>query len=250
MNQQPIEKSIFREDGQLEIVGDPWLTIQGEGPYAGVRAVFVRLAGCNLQCPLCDTDYTSNQRLMTVDDLSKEVIDIIDRASSYHQDYFLVVLTGGEPFRQNILPFLKKVVNSGHPEVVVQIETNGTLFPYDYDDKDDGWFYSNENLFVVCSPKTPVINRIMADSVINAYKYVIQAGYVDENGLPSSVLGVPISPYREDIKHKSFVTPVYVQPLDQQDPVLNEANTQAAIDSCLKHGYVFCPQLHKGIGLK
>ena len=30
-------------------------TIQGEGPYCGHPAVFIRLAGCNLQCPGCDT---------------------------------------------------------------------------------------------------------------------------------------------------------------------------------------------------
>jgi len=50
MNQQPIEKQFLHPKGDLE-VHSIFLTIQGEGPFTGQRAVFVRLAGCNLQCP-------------------------------------------------------------------------------------------------------------------------------------------------------------------------------------------------------
>ena len=79
--------------GDVEIV-DIWKTIQGEGPLAGCPSVFIRLAGCNLRCPWCDTDYTSNRKLWR----ASEVVELVRaiRPSG------LVVLTGGEPFRQDI----------------------------------------------------------------------------------------------------------------------------------------------------
>ena len=32
--------------------------LQGDGPLLGVPAIFIRLRGCNLACPLCDTNYS------------------------------------------------------------------------------------------------------------------------------------------------------------------------------------------------
>jgi len=94
-NIQPIEKSVFDEEGRLNVV-KVWSTIQGEGPFTGTPAVFVRLAGCNLQCPLCDTNYTTNRKLRS----AEEVADLVQ---SEHSKTSLVVLTGGEPFRQNVM---------------------------------------------------------------------------------------------------------------------------------------------------
>jgi len=72
LNQQLAEKRVERQDGALEII-DIFPTIQGEGPFAGEPAIFVRLAGCVLQCPLCDTDYTSGRRLISIPSLTEEI---------------------------------------------------------------------------------------------------------------------------------------------------------------------------------
>ena len=47
-------------------------SIQGEGMWTGTPAVFVRLAGCNLACDFCDTDY-STKFFASVDEVVEKV---------------------------------------------------------------------------------------------------------------------------------------------------------------------------------
>lgn len=231
LNQQPPEKPVAREDGALEVV-DVWLTIQGEGPYLGTPAVFVRTAGCNFQCPQCDTEYTLGRRLEAADDLVTEV------RGAGRDVVRLCVLTGGEPFRQRCSPFVRALLAEGW---TVQVETNGTLW-----DPDLPW--GSPRLCVVCSPKAGSVNKQLAPWV-NAYKYVLSADDAEPDGLPATALG-GVRPARPHGWCPGGPGPaVYVQPLDEQDPARNQAHTDAAVASCLKHGFKLCLQLHKIVGL-
>lgn len=227
MNTQPAEKKIFSENGDLE-VHSIFKTIQGEGPFSGHRAIFLRLAGCNLQCPLCDTDYTSGREFLSVQNILSRINDLCKEQS------YLVVITGGEPFRQNIYPIASALLSNGYR---VQVETNGSL----YQDLPMG-------VTIVCSPKTGIVHTALAMD-INAYKYVLHADEVCADGLPLRALNHPVN-VQLARPPKFFRGPVYLQPVDVGDEVENKRHLVAVLRSVLKHGHTLCLQTHKIVGLE
>jgi 7-carboxy-7-deazaguanine synthase len=239
MNNQAIEK----QDLQSETlqVNSIFYTIQGEGPFAGRAAIFIRLAGCNLQCPLCDTEYTERKG-MTVGQVEDAIADILTHKTNQDRTLgdkpntrFLVVITGGEPFRQSLEKLVGMLLSIG---AQVQIETNGTLYqslPYD-------------RITVICSPKTGALNKALLPH-ISAFKYVLQAGDIADDGLPIHALGHPNSgmvyrPTKDDIR------PIYVQPADEHKLIKNSANQHMTVKSAMRNNYIFCLQVHKQIGVE
>lgn len=228
-NSQPTEP-VQRDSHTLQ-VHSIFKTIQGEGPFAGRPAIFLRLAGCNIQCPWCDTDYTSTREVLDVPTIVERINELIgdDRVH-------LVVITGGEPFRQSLGPVVRELVYN--QSLQVQIETNGTLYDPDLD----------YNLaIVVCSPKGARIHPQLVDHLAAVKIVVSEADWNAEQelaarpqGLPSSHLG-----HKHQLREIPRKVPVYVQPLDTQDPEENRRHTQAAIQIALAYGYTFCLQVHK-----
>lgn len=236
LNTQPTEKQVIRDNGALDVV-DVWSTLQGEGPFAGVPAVFVRLAGCNLKCPACDTDYTTNREIYTPSELIEIVHSFGPATRPKFRGLGLAVITGGEPFRQSCGPFVRALLIAGFR---VQFETNGTL----YDPSMEDWWNS---VTVVCSPKSGTVNPKLVKH-ISVMKYVLRDGEVDElDGLPTSALMNGVRPFRHP--HLQFGRDIYLQPCDEQDEVANKRNTEATIRSCQEFGYTFCLQVHKVLGL-
>lgn len=229
MNHQPPEKQNL-DIGLVLDVHSIFKTIQGEGPFTGQRSIFIRLAGCNLQCPMCDTDYTSDRRFLSV----SQIIDMVNDHAHIHS--YLVVITGGEPFRQNIKHLVEVLLANGHQ---VQIETNGTLYqelPYD-------------QITVVCSPKTGNINRQLLPH-IDAFKYVLHADQVSEDdGLPFRALEHPAHP-RLARPPKGYAGRIYVQPTDEGNLEKNSQHLSAAINSSMEYGYTLCLQTHKIINME
>jgi organic radical activating enzyme len=92
-------------------------SVQGEGTWTGTPAVFVRLAGCNLSCAFCDTDY-SLKFIASVD-------EVVARVRAEGGDCPMVILTGGEPLAQAGTPALIEALRADGRRV--HIESNGTM---------------------------------------------------------------------------------------------------------------------------
>src|SRR3954454_17936401 len=92
-------------------------SVQGESSFAGLPCIFVRLAGCNLRCSWCDSEYTfSGDKPFTQD----EIVAQIEALAPCR----LVEFTGGEPMLQarELLPLMDHLLAEGY---TVMIETSG-----------------------------------------------------------------------------------------------------------------------------
>lgn len=103
-------------------------TVQGEGPSAGQRAVFIRLLRCNLTCRACDTPYTWDKTRFDLEAEGRPVSGEELLAWALDQDVELVVITGGEPLLQQctLVPVVSALAAAGRR---VEVETNGTIAP-------------------------------------------------------------------------------------------------------------------------
>ena len=207
-------------DGSSLKVTEIFETIQGEGPLAGRAALFIRLSGCNLACSFCDTEFDSYE--------VKNLPEILSRAKPLSDKIRLVVITGGEPMRQNIAPLCDELISLGFE---VQVETNGTIYRK-----------LHPEVMFVCSPKFEGDVRYKIDPRFFAhrfhYKFLIRA---DEQR---------VTQYYEQFtsstcKNKS----IYLQPMDEYDDGKNALNLAHTLKLVMDGGFSLSLQLHKILGV-
>ena len=121
-------------------VKEMFLTLQGEGLQAGMRAVFLRFAGCNLwsgreedrataDCRFCDTDFVGidgdgGGRFADANALADRVLALWNQGLADDRGSPLAVITGGEPMLQLDAPLVAALRARGFR---IAIETNGTI---------------------------------------------------------------------------------------------------------------------------
>lgn len=125
-----VGKKYFADAGDKLFVTSIFYTMQGEGPYRGMPALFVRLAKCNLGCSWCDAFFDDGD-WMTVEEVV--LAGVLEVEKYYNNnipegiwDRMVFVLTGGEPSLQNIKPLLEF---ASEKFGATQIESNGVFAP-------------------------------------------------------------------------------------------------------------------------
>lgn len=102
-------------------VVETFISINGEGQHAGELALFIRFAGCNLNCNYCDTRW-ANQPDVVYQEMTETEIKALVADSGVRN----VTLTGGEPLLQPGMYQLLETVGS-LTDIRIEIETNGSV---------------------------------------------------------------------------------------------------------------------------
>ncbi|MEA5467009.1 7-carboxy-7-deazaguanine synthase QueE [Leptothoe sp. PORK10 BA2] len=91
-------------------------SVQGEGLWTGVSAFFIRLAGCDVGCPWCDTKISWS----TKPHGEVAITDLVQQAQAAQP--FMVVITGGEPLMHDLTPLTQALKQAG---LRLHLETSG-----------------------------------------------------------------------------------------------------------------------------
>ncbi|PKH01382.1 7-carboxy-7-deazaguanine synthase QueE [Psychromonas sp. MB-3u-54] len=213
-------------------INEVFESLQGEGTYTGKPSIFIRLQGCPVGCPWCDTKHTWNVSLDK--EISKEIFitkniesdswchfgekQIVELFKERGYQSKHIVITGGEPCMYDLTMLCTRFENEGYS---CQVETSGT---FDIN--------VTENCWVTLSPKINMKGgyKVLSSSYKKAseIKYPIaRESHVDE--LKKLIIENDLS-----------TMPIYLQPIS-----MGSKATKLAIASCIENNWRLSVQLHK-----
>ncbi len=192
-------------------------TVQGEGFWTGTLVDFIRLAGCPVRCPWCDTGYANGGEGLPA--VPRSIAQLLAQLQSPR-----VVITGGEPFIHRDLPELVAALLEAGKQV--SIETSGAY-----------WQDISPQAWITLSPKEHINPKYPVQEIFwtraNEIKLVVSTG--------------------EEVNfyHKYLVNnvdiPVFVQPEWNS----KESGIPIILELLKKHpNYKLSLQTHKFIGVQ
>ena len=219
-------------------INEVFESLQGEGSFTGLPSIFVRLQGCPVGCPWCDTQHTwsinpdkesSAEEVMAQNfeseswfSQSPEQLLALFSRSNYVAKH--VVITGGEPCLYDLLPITSLLIEKGFS---VQIETSGT---YKILAHDDTW--------VTVSPKVDMPGK----------KPVLEEAVKRANEIKHPVA---MEKHIEELDKVLAMLPEGTQPLVYLQPISQQARaTQLAIKTCIARNWRLSLQTHKYLGIE
>lgn len=219
-------------------VNEVFETIQGEGVFTGVAAIFLRLQGCPVGCPWCDTKHTWEKRdsdivsttqiiAKTGDSPAWAQMSVDEVLTLFAERGFTarhVVITGGEPCMYDLTELTTRLHEEGYQ---TQIETSGT-FPVQ----------ASEQTWVTLSPKLdmPGGYEVRADAMARANEIkhpVAMEKHIE--ALDALLERCPVKPG----------TTICLQPISQRPRA-----TELAIKICRQRNWRLSVQLHKYLAIE
>lgn len=217
-------------------VNEVFNTIQGEATWTGTPSHFIRLQGCAVGCPWCDTKHTwtldAAQQRPFADILAKQedsptyalatIPELVADALASRLDH--VVITGGEPCYYDLRPLTDSLIAA---RLTVQIETSGTspirVHP-------DAW--------VTLSPKIDMPGGLTV---------------LDQSWLRANEIKMPVGSQRHvhhlgtELMYRDVRADaqIWLQPLS-----MSAKATQLCIAACLANNWRLSVQTHKVISVR
>jgi 7-carboxy-7-deazaguanine synthase len=218
-------------------VNDLYAAIQGEGCLAGTAMVLVRLHGCGVGCPFCDTKETwRRDRARRVEGPSLALgtspawcevgpIEIAAEARWHYPGPRWALVTGGEPAEQALGPLCAALHDAGFK---VALETSGTAAGYRGAALD--WFCLSPKLGM------PGCRAVLPDALEAAdeIKHVVGRA-ADVAALDELLQGVRLKE----------ACAICLQPMS-----LNERATELCTRTVLERGWRLSLQTHRLLGLR
>lgn len=220
-------------------VNDLYHAIQGEGGLAGTPMLLLRLHGCAVGCPWCDTKETWTpdpaQRVATLAEATRtpgawvqmidhEIVREIEALTVAEQ---WVMLTGGEPAEQPINPLIRQIREAGYR---VNLETSGTA---------DGHLGDKAGIpdWITVSPKLnmPGAKELLPAVLDTAHEIKMVVGRERDLEALTSLLAVLKKPPLR----------VSVQPVAGSERAI-----RLCTEACRLHGWNLSLQQHKLINLR
>lgn len=140
--EQPVKSS--EEGKKISVIEMFGPTIQGEGPLAGSKTMFIRFGGCDYRCTKCDSLHAvipqavqKHSSRMTAQEIADNIIKMAAPSNTPW-----VTLSGGNPLMWDLSELVDLLQAAG---LLIAVETQGTLW--------HDWLRKIDCL--VLSPKAP-----------------------------------------------------------------------------------------------
>jgi 7-carboxy-7-deazaguanine synthase len=218
------------------LIKETFISIQGEGRNIGKLSLFIRMAGCNLSCDFCDTDFKGGD-VVSINEMERLI-------TGHLKNQFIknIVITGGEPTIQvEIFSTLWKMREKfKQKKISIEIETNGFIgLKVIRDNMIDELF---DLMTVNLSPKLSIMryNKDVTEfNLLYTYDKII-----------IKLVVFSVDDLRKQLKEVTRVygqmprSNIWVQPIDMNPAVIKELIEESLL------GCRLSIQAHKFIGVK